>query len=98
MAQIGQRQIDVKIISVVYSIFKKEKSAGEKNEEQKGSNVVLYHINITKIPSTDQIASSIDCLKNVIRNEYHVVAKKINNLCSICVNWPASTRQKSGPI
>ena len=62
---------------------KKRKIGGEKNEERKGSNAVLYHINITKIPSTDQIASSIDCLKNVIRNEYHVVAKEINNLtCS----------------
>ncbi len=71
----------------VYSIFKKKEKIGgrKKNEEQKGSssNVVLYHVNITKIPSTDQIASSIDCLKNVIRSEYHVVAKKINNLtCS----------------
>ena len=56
---------------------------GEKNEEQKGSNALLYHINIIKIPSTTQIASSIDCLKNVIRDEYQVVAKEINNLtCS----------------
>ena len=60
----------------VYSIFKKrEKSAGEKN-----NNTVLYHINITKIPSSDQIASSIDNLKNIIENEYFVVAKQINNL------------------
>ena len=68
----------------VYSIFKKkEKSAREKNEGKNGSNTVLYHINITKIPSTNQIASSIDSLKNVIRNEYVVVAKEINNLtCS----------------
>ena len=68
----------------VYTIFrKKEKLTGEKNEGKKGSNTVLYHINITKIPSTNQIASSIDSLKNVIRNEYRVIAKEINNLtCS----------------
>ena len=76
----------VKRENFVYSIFKKkkkEKSAGEKNEGKNDSNAVLYHINITKIPSTNQIASSIDSLKNFIRNEYLVVAKEINNLtCS----------------
>ena len=65
----------------VYSIFKKRKQlAGEKNKEKKGGNTVLYHINITKIPSPEQIASSVDNLKNVIRNKYLVMTKIINNV------------------
>ncbi len=65
----------------VYSIFRKrKKSIRETNKERNGGDAVLYHINITKIPSPDQIASSIDNLKNIIQNEYFVMTKIINNV------------------
>lgn len=55
----------------IYTIFKRRENRDD------------YHVNITKVPSTSQIETSIEELSNIITNSFIVQSYKIDNMtCS----------------